>query len=329
MYTYNTMTKNIYMTRPIHESGVTMLREKGYTITMGPPGDTPTHESVVSAIASVPYDAVVTFLTDTVDASLFNVCPTAKIFANYAVGFNNINIEDAKSNGVVVTNTPGCAGKAVAEHTVALMLAVTARIAEGDAYMRSGKYSGWQPELLIGTDLSGKKIGLIGLGDIGVQTARILVKGFGCNIVYTDLKANEMLDAECGTVFVPNEELFSTADIISLHVPLLASTTHLINDETIAMMKDGVIIINTARGPVIDEHALVRGLASKKVRGVGLDVFEFEPILSKGLMNSEGVVLTPHIASARESVRVKMSEIVAQNIISFFETGNAVTSIIK
>lgn len=323
------MTKNIYMTRPIHEAGMSMLREKGYGITTGPQGDTPSHESIVSAIASVPYDAVVTFLTDTVDASLFSACPSAKLFSNYSVGFNNVTIEDAKSHGVVVTNTPGCAGKAVAEHTVALILSITARIAEGDEYMRTGKYTGWQPDLLVGTDLSGKTIGLIGLGDIGSQVARILAKGFSCPIIYSDMKPNEALDRDIWSRCVSQEEVLRTADIISLHVPLLPSTIHLINDETIAMMKDGAIVINTARGPVVDEQALVRALKSKKLRGAGLDVFEFEPHVVDGLMDIEDVVLTPHIASARESVRVKMSQIVAQNIISFFETGNAVTSIIK
>jgi glyoxylate reductase len=322
------MQKTIYMTRPIHEVGMTMLRDKGYEIITGPQGETPTHESVVHALSSRPYDAVVTFLTDTVDASLFTACPSAKLFANYSVGFNNVVIEDAKSHGVFVTNTPGSAGKAVAEHTVALILAVTARIAEGDAYMRAGKYTGWQPDLLLGTDLTGKTIGLIGLGDIGSQVARMLAKGFSCPIVYSDMKANEELDRDIWSRRLTQEEVLRTADIISLHVPLLPSTMHLINDETIAIMKDGAIIINTARGPVVDEQALVRALKSKKLRGAGLDVFEFEPHPAEGLLDMENVVLTPHIASARESVRIRMSEIVACNIISFFETGAVNNSVV-
>lgn len=323
------MSKTIYMTRPIHEAGIKLLLDKGYLITTGERGDTPSHESIVTAISSTPYDAVVTFLTDTVDASLFTACPTAKIFSNYSVGFNNINLENAKNNAVTVTNTPGCAGRAVAEHTVALILSITARISEGDEYMRAGKYTGWQPELLIGTDLSEKTIGLIGLGDIGSQVARILAKGFSCPIIYSDIKPNEALDREIWSRCVSQDEVLRTADIISLHVPLLPSTKHLINDETIAMMKDGAIIINTARGPVIDENALVRALKAKKLRGAGLDVFEFEPHVAEGLMDIEDVVLTPHIASARESVRIKMAEIVANNIISFFETGTACNSLSK
>lgn len=323
------MTKNIYMTRPIHEAGMVILRDKGYSIVTGPQGDTPAHESIVEALHAAPYDAVVTFLTDKVDATLFDACPSAKLFSNYSVGFNNISLDDAKTKGVMITNTPGCAGKAVAEHTVALILAITARISEGDEYMRAGKYTGWQPDLLIGTDLSGKTVGLIGLGAIGSQVATMLSQGFGCRVLYTDLKANEELDSKCGTQLVDQDKLLREADIISLHVPLLPSTAHLINDETINMMKDGAIIINTSRGAVIDENALVRALKAKKLRGAGLDVFEFEPHVAEGLMDIEDVVLTPHIASARESVRVAMAEIVAHNIISFFETGNVINSVIK
>ncbi len=289
--------------------------------------ETPTQESIILALQEKPYDAVVTFLTDKVDGTLFTACPSAKLFCNYSVGFNNVVIDDVRHYGVTVTNTPGCAGRAVAEHTVALMLAITARIAEGDEYMRAGKYTGWKPDLLMGIDLSGSTIGLIGLGDIGAQVAHILAKGFGCTIFYHDISRNEKVEQDTGAVYVTKEELFAKADIVSLHVPLLPSTTHLINDETISMMKDGAIIINTARGPVIDEHALVRGLQSKKLRGAGLDVFELEPRVAEGLMDIPDVVLTPHIASARESVRIKMSEIVARNIICFFETGKVVTEV--
>lgn len=304
-----------------------MLQEKGYMLTVGPAGDTPSHESILAAVSSAPYDAVVTFLTDTVDASLFTACPSAKLFSNYSVGFNNINLEDAAAHGVTVTNTPGCAGRAVAEHTVALMLSVLTRITEGDRYMRAGKYTGWQPDLLVGSDLSGKTVGLIGLGDIGMQTARILAKGFGCTILYTELKANEALDVECGARHVTQEELLREADIVSLHVPLLPSTTHLINEETLRIMKSTAVLINTARGPVVDEAALVKALQEKRLAGAGVDVYEFEPHLTEGMLALDALVMTPHIASARESVRIKMAETVARNIISFFETGEAISPI--
>jgi glyoxylate reductase len=323
------MTKKIYMTRPIHQAGISMLEEKGYSVTMGPAGDTPSHESIIEALKQQEYDAVVPFLTDKVDASLFATCPTAKVFSNYAVGFNNINFDDARSFGIAVSNTPGTSGQAVAEHTVALTLAVMARIAEGDAYMRSGKYVGWQPDLLLGTDLSGKTIGMLGLGDIGIRAAKMFAKGFGCKIIYTDIVACPSLEAECDAKLVTKEELLRGADVVSLHVPLLPSTTHLLDAEAFSVMKSDAIVINTARGPVIDEQALVSALTDKKIRGAGIDVYEFEPRVSEGLLALPNVVLNPHIASSRESVRSAMSETVAKNLISFFETGSVINSVLK
>jgi glyoxylate reductase len=323
------MSKKIYMTRPIHEAGIKLLREKGYEIASGPAGDVPTHESIIDALNAAPYDAVVTFLTDTVDESLFEAVPSAKLFANYSVGFNNIKLEDAEARGLFVTNTPGCAGLAVAEHTVALMLALTARIAEGDEYMRTGKFTGWQPDLLIGSDLSGKTIGFVGVGDIGARTAKILSRGFGCTIIYNDVVPNAELEKDDDARFAERDEVFRLSDIVSIHVPLLPTTKHLVNKNTLAMMKPSAFLINTARGPIVDEVALVEALNTKTIAGAGLDVYEFEPAVAKDLLVLPNVVLTPHIASARESVRVKMAEIVAKNIIVFFETGIPVTPVKK
>lgn len=323
------MNKKIYMTRPIHDRGMSLLREKGYEIATGQAGPLPSHESIVEAISSVPYDAVVTFLTDKVDASLFDACPSAKLFANYSVGFNNVNLEDAASRGVFITNTPGCAGLAVAEHALALMLSLTTRATEGDIYMREGKFSGWQPDLLIGTDLSGKTIGLVGVGDIGARVAFMLSKGFGCKVIYHDVVRNDRLEKEDAATFVELDELFRTADIVSLHVPLLPETKHLVNADVLKSMKPSAYLINTSRGPVVDEAALVEALKNNVIAGAGLDVYEFEPKTTDGLIGLPNVVLTPHIASARESVRVKMAETVAQNIISFFETGAPTTPVKK
>lgn len=323
------MTKKIYMTRPIHQEGMAILKEKGYEITTGEPGAIPTHESVIEALQAAPYDAVVTFLTDTVDAALFDAVPSAKLFANYSVGFNNVHLEDADTRGVAITNTPGCAGGAVAEHTVALMLAVTARIAEGDRYMRSGKFAGWQPDLLMGADLSGKTVGFVGVGDIGARAAKMLSRGFGCKIIYNDVVSNAELEKEDAATFMEREHLFREADIVSIHVPLLPSTKHLVDAEALGMMKPSAVLINTARGPIVDEVALVEALRNKTIAGAGLDVYEFEPKVAEGLLTLDNAVLTPHIASSRETVRAKMSETVAQNIISFFETGIPLTPVRK
>lgn len=315
------------MTRPIHEAGMVLLREKGYEITIGDAGSLPTHESIIAALKAVPYDAVVAFLTDKVDATLFDACPTAKLFSNYSVGFNNVDLEEAKKRGIAITNTPGTSGQAVAEHAVALMLATTTRLAEGDRFMRSGKFAGWQPDLLLGTDLSGKTIGLIGTGDIGARVAKMLSRGFGCKTVYNDVVRNQELETVDSAVYLEREELLRTADIITVHVPLLPETKHLINAEALKSMKPTAILINTARGPIVDEVALAEALKNKTISAAGIDVYEFEPKVSDELLSLDNVVLTPHIASSRETVRIKMAEVVAKNIIAFFETGEPLTPV--
>lgn len=323
------MNKLIYITRNIPENGIKILREKGYEVDIGENVDKPTKEELISVLSNKKYDAVVPFLTDPIDKDIFESCPTAKIFAQYAVGFDNIDISEAQKRGIVVTNTPGSSSLAVAEHAVALMLTLTTRTMEGDLYMRAGKYKGWSPDLFVGTDLSGKTIGIVGSGAIGFQVASMLHHGFNCPILYTDIIPNSLLEESCGAVFVDKETLFKNSDIVSLHVPLLPSTHHLVNKELLSKMKPTAFIINTSRGPVIDEIALVDALKRDVIRGAGLDVFEFEPNLTAELNTLPDVVLTPHIASARESVRRKMAEIVANNIVSFFETGKALNEIKK
>jgi glyoxylate reductase len=209
------------------------------------------------------------------------------------------------------------------------MLALTTRLVEGDRYMRDGKYKGWNPELLIGTDMKDKTIGLIGGGAIGNQVAQILNKGFGSNIIYSDVVENKKLEEETGAVKKEFKELIQMADIVSVHCPLLSSTTHLINKEILSMMKPTAFLVNTARGPIVDENALVYALKNKVIRGAAIDVYEFEPKLAKGLKNLDNIIMTPHIASAREKARNLMALIAAKNIISVLETGKAINSVIK
>lgn len=323
------MSKQIYITRKIPEAGLKLLKEKEITFDMGKDMHAPSKKDIIKALKKKPYDGVISFLTDTIDKEVFDACPTAKIFANFSVGYDNVNIEDAKACNISITNTPGTSSTAVAEHTVALMLSLTTRLVEGDRYMRRGKYKGWDPELLVGTDMKGKVVGLIGGGAIGIEVARILFKGFGSTIIYSDICENKKLEEETGAVKKELEELIKTADIISLHCPLLPSTTHLINEKRLNMMKKTAFLINTSRGPVIDEIALVKALQNKTIRGAALDVFEFEPKLTKGLNKLDNVILTPHIASARESARNMMAEIAAKNIISVLEEGKALNSVIE
>ncbi len=323
------MSKKIYITRRIPEAGLKLLREKGIEFDMGTSKLPPSKKFIIKKLKKYPYDGVISFLTDHIDAEVFDACPKATVIANFSVGFNNIDLEEAKKRAIAVSNTPGTSGTAVAEHAVVLMLALTTRLVEGDKFIRSGKYKGWDPELLLGTDMKGKIIGLIGSGDIGSRVAHILHSGFGVNILYSDMNQNITLEQETGAIKKETADILREADIISLHVPLLPSTTHLINKDSLATMKSTALLINTSRGPVVDENALVDALRRGVIAGAGLDVLEFEPKLAKGLAKLSNVVLTPHIASSRTTARNMMAEIVCKNIIAQFETGNVLNSAVK
>lgn len=320
------MTKKIFITRRIPEIGIKILKEKGYEVEMGSYKVPPTAKELIKFFLKqskkgIRYDAVLTLLTDPVDALLLDaIGPQLKIVSNYAVGYNNIKLEDAKQRNIVVTNTPGAFSDCIAEHTVALIFALTTRLVEADRYVRAGKYSGWDPMIFVGTDLCGKTIGILGAGHIGERVAKHLGKGFDMTVLYYDVKRNDVLEKEYGAKFCETpEEVIRTADIVSLHVPFLPTTHHLMNAERIAMMKPTALLINTARGPVVDENALVDALQRKVIAGAGIDVYEFEPKLAKGLAKLDNVVLTPHIASARISARDEMATLAAQNIIDVFE----------
>lgn len=306
----------VYVTRKIPEVGLTMLKDAGHEVTVSEKDGVLTNEELQAALAEKPYEAVLCLLTDTINADVFAAAPQAKIFANYAVGYNNINLDDAKAAGVTITNTPGVLTDTVAEYAVSLIFAVAKRIPEADAYTRAGKYEGWAPELFLGSDLKGKTLGILGAGRIGTGVAERLSKGFGMKVIYNDIKPNEFMDALGAEFKDTTEAVLTEADIVSVHVPLLESTTHLINAERLALMKPSAYLINTSRGPVIDEAALVDALKNGTIRGAGLDVYEAEPALAAGLAECANAVLTPHIASASEETRNKMSEMAAANIIA-------------
>lgn len=319
--------KIIYITRKIPEPGLKLLDEKGIKYDIGNFKKPPTVKDLKKELQKKNYAGVVSFLTDKIDREIMEAFPEIKIYSNFAVGYDNLNVEDAKARGIFLTNTPGTSAMAVAEHTVALMLALTTRLVEGDEYMRRGKYKGWDPNIFIGTDLRGKVIGLIGAGQIGTEVAKMLRYGFGANIIYSDIKRNTDLENIDGIIKRETEEVLRESDIVSLHVPLLPTTKHLINSETLKTMKPTAFLINTSRGPVVDEKALIEALEKDIIRGAGLDVFEFEPKLSKGLTKLPDVIITPHIASSRQSAREMMSIIAAQNIISYFETGKPINNV--
>ena len=312
--------KNIFVTRVIDEEGIKMLAEKGYSVDVNSSENIPTQDEIIGFLSKKTYDAVVTLLTDKVDAKVFDASPDTKLFVNFASGFDNINISEAKDRGVTICNAPApVTSEAVAEHTLALILALAARIVEADQFVRDGKYAGWSPTNFIGTDVLGKTIGLVGVGRIGGRVG-FYAKALGMKVVYHDVSRNEISEKECGAEYCESlEDLLKKSDIVSIHVPLMESTKHLINRDRLNMMKKTAFLVNTSRGPVIDENALEKALSEGVIAGAGLDVFEFEPKISEGLIKLQNVILTPHIASASVEARKEMSEIVAKNVIEFFE----------
>jgi glyoxylate reductase len=315
------MTKQIFMTRRIPARAEEMLLAAGYEVTVSTKEGVLTRDEMKAALAQAPYDAVISLLTDAVDADMIAAMPpSVKIIANYAVGFNNIDIPAAQARGMVVTNTPDVLTDTVAEHTVALILTTASRIAEGDRFIREGKFVGWDPLLLLGTDLKGKTLGILGAGRIGSEVGRMLHNGFGMEVIYCDMKPNEALEALCGAKFFStHEEVLERADVVSIHVPLLPTTHHLINAGRLARMKKNAILVNTSRGPVVDELALARALTAGTIRGAALDVFEFEPKVTPELLALPNVVVNPHLASATEETRTKMAEMAATNVIETLE----------
>ncbi len=320
---------SVYITRKIPDAGPLLLREKGYEVEVSPHDRVLSKSELISVLHRKQYDAVLCLLTDVIDAEVFDAAPTAKIFANYAVGFNNIDITAAKERGITIANTPGVLTNTVAEHTFALIMALAHRVVEADHFTRAGKYMGWAPELLLGSDLAGMTLGVLGLGRIGSRVAHHGSRGFDMRVIYYDLARNEQFEKEYGAEyrFTP-EDLLKEADIVSVHVPLLDSTRHLINAQSLALMKPTAYLVNTSRGPVVDEAALVEALKRRIIQGAALDVFENEPALAQGLTELENVIVTPHIASATVRTRAAMSRLAAENIIAFFD-GRTPPNVVK
>ena len=307
----------VFITRKIPEAGTEKLKKAGYEVEVNPEDRVLKKEELISFLKRGKYDAVLVLLTDKLDAEVFEAAGTqCKIFANMAVGFDNVEVAAAKKVGIMVANTPGVLTDTVAEHTFALMLAIAHRIAEGDRFSRAGKYHGWEPMLLLGADVSRKTLGILGLGRIGSRVAHHAARGFDMKVLYYDVKRNEDFEKEFSAQYrLAAEEVLREADFVSIHVPLLPSTHHLIDAKRLKMMKPTAYLINTSRGPVIDEKALAEALKKGVIKGAAIDVFENEPRIEPELLKLENVILTPHIASATQETRAKMAELAAENII--------------
>lgn len=318
----------IFVTRPIPEAGIIALKAKGYDVVINEKAENraATKEEMIAVLRQAqderkPFNAILSILTDKIDGEVMDAgFPTLKIIANYAVGFDNIDLEAAKKRKLMVTNTPGVLTNTVAEHTFALMLSIAHRISEADRFSRAGKYHAWGPNLLLGTDLSGKTLGIVGLGRIGSRVAYHAVRGFDMKVIYTDPKSNSEFEKEFGAQYSAKiEDLLPLCDFVSIHVPLLDSTHHLINESHLRIMKHSAYLINTSRGPIIDEKALAKALRENIIRGAAIDVFEFEPEITPDLKGLDNVIITPHIASATGETRNKMAEMAVDNIIDALE----------
>ena len=303
----------IFVTRKIPESGIKLL-QKSCHVKIYPKDQVIPKDELIKEVKQC--DALLCLLTDKIDKEVIDANHKLKIISNYAIGFNNIDVAYATKKGIPVTNTPGKAiVDAVAEHTIALMFAITKRIVEADQFMRAGKYKTWEPLLLLGMELVGKTIGIVGLGRIGSGVAQ-RAKAMGMKMVYYDVKRNADFEKEFSAHYLSLNDLLKSADVVSVHVPLLPTTKHLIGNKELSLMKKTAYLINTSRGQVIDEKALAQSLKHKKIAGAGLDVYEFEPKLTAGLTKLPNVVLTPHIASATIEARSEMSLDAAQNILA-------------
>lgn len=310
--------KHVFLTRRIPDAGIKLLHKARIATDIFPHDHPIERKELLKALRAKPYDGIITLLTDNIDEEVLRAAgPQLAIVANYAVGFDNISLKAAKEHRVAVANTPGDdIAESVAEHAIALMFALAHRIVEADTFARSGTYSGWSPSLLLGNDLFGKTVGIVGMGRIGHAIARRLAEGFGMRILYTNKHGDTQAEHEFGAKRVSLAMLLRQSDIVSLHLPLTPNTRHLINASAFQKMKRSAFLINTARGSIVEESALIHALETHRIAGAALDVFEHEPAIPKTMRKLSNIVLTPHTASATVSVRNAMAVRTAQNIIA-------------
>ncbi|GAA1790514.1 D-glycerate dehydrogenase [Planosporangium flavigriseum] len=307
----------VVVTQPIHREASEKLRSAGLDVVESAQARPVGGQELADLCAGAA--AVITHLTDRVDATVFTANPQLRVVANVATGYDNIDVAAASGAGVAVTNTPDVLTDATADLTLALMLAVARRIPEGDAMLRRGEYTGWQlMQHPMGLDVSGRTIGIVGMGRIGRAVARRAHLGFGMPVRYVGRSPGHPADdAEIGARRVGLPELLAQSDFVSLHCPLTPETRHLISAAALRAMKPTAVLVNTARGPLVDERALARALRAGEIAGAGLDVFEREPEVESELLDlRERVVLMPHVGSATESTRRRMSEVAVANVLS-------------
>jgi glyoxylate reductase len=302
----------VFVTRRIPQEGLSLL-EKKYDLEVNPNNRVLRKEEIIKGLKGK--DALLCLLTDKIDKDVINSEPKLKVISNYAVGFDNIDIKTATEKGIPVSNTPDVLTDATSEMAWALLFSVARQVVEGDKFTRLGNFKGWDPMLMLGQEITNKKLGVIGAGRIGTAFA-LKSKGFNMKVLYNSRKTNNMLESVIDAKKVDLSTLLKQSDFISLHVSLNKSTHHLIGEREFKMMKKNAILINTSRGPVIDEKALIKALKEKWIFGAGLDVYEHEPKVDNELKLLKNVILQPHSASATFNARQNMAIIAAKNLIA-------------
>jgi len=300
----------VFVTRRIPEPGLAILRRaaevKVWEEELPPPRDV-----LLKEVEDC--DALVPLLTDRVDDELLDRAPHLKVVANYAVGYDNIDVPACTARGVLVTNTPGVLTETTADLAFALILAAGRRLVEADKFLRAGRWQTWGPTLLLGQDVYGATLGLVGLGRIGAAVAR-RARGFNMQVIYHSRHRQEALEKELGAAYASFDELLHRSDFISIHVPLTAATRHLFNADAFARMKPTAVLVNTARGPIVDEAALYAALKTGRIAAAGLDVMDPEPPRRDNpLLTLDNVILLPHIGSASVATRTRMATMAAEN----------------
>lgn len=314
----------VFITRDIPSIGIDLLRKKGFEVSVYKKDQPISKNELVKSVKNC--DGVISMLSDKFDKEIIDSIKNCKVIANYAVGFNNIDVEYAKSKGIVVTNTPDVLTDSTADLTMALVLACARKISESEKLVRDKKFVGWKPKLLLGMELRNKYFGILGAGRIGTEVAK-RAHSFGCKIIYYSNSKNKFLESELKVKKLSLTSILKKSDIISLHLPLNPKSKNLLTKEMLDLLKPSSIFINTARGEIVDESYLIKMLEQNQIASAGFDVYQNEPDLNKEFYRLKNIVLLPHIGSATIEARNNMSLLAAKNIIAVLSGKRAITPV--
>ena len=319
------MASHVFVTRPLPAPGIDLLKDSGFEVRSNPEDRPLSREELLAGVRDA--DALICMLSDRIDSELLDSAPALKVIANYAVGHDNIDVGAVRKRGIEVTNTPGVLTEATADLAWALLLAAARNLGAGERMVRAGEWTGWGPMQLLGEPLQGRTLGIVGMGAIGQAVAR-RGKGFGLEIIYFNRnRVAPEIESSLSAQFVSFDELVRRSDFVSLHAPLNEQSRHLFNQQTFQSMKSTAVLVNTGRGALIDEVELVAALQQGRIAAAGLDVYEFEPKITEGLVSLDNVVLAPHLGSASTSARGDMVRLCCENVIAVLAGKPALTPV--